>query len=150
MIVLFFQFLGYVAAFWFTCKILDYAYHSWKGDRVDTGCKDCDQREKELRKLRDENERMKHERLSLNRELQNKKAELQRVSDPARHDCDYRLLQQLNFASTENLEGINGIGPVKAKLIVQRRPFTSMQQVREILSDSLIRSARRWSSWRKP
>lgn len=140
------QFLGYVGAFWLIWKFLDHAYHTWKGD-VKTGCSECDIRERKLRKANQLNEDLSRRNASLVQELDNCKGTVKRQTDPDTHKCDYRLIHQLNVASEKNLEGIYGVGPKKAKLIVQRRPFKDMQEVREILPDWLIQEARKWSTF---
>tara|TARA_Y100000034_G_C6871605_1_gene398016 strand:+ start:255 stop:749 length:495 start_codon:yes stop_codon:yes gene_type:complete len=142
-----FRFIGQVGGFWFLWKLLDTAWHRWRGDPIDTGCKDCDSREFNLRKAQNLNAELSRRNAALVTETDKQKAEVRRQTNPDTHGCDYRLLQQLNVASTTKLEGIYGVGPVKAKAIVTRRPFKDMQEVREILPDWLIREARRWSTW---
>jgi radical SAM superfamily enzyme with C-terminal helix-hairpin-helix motif len=131
---------GYIGIFWLTWKGLDWVYHRIRGDKA-VHCSFCQARERTVEGYR---KRVRE----LEAQVEGLRERLTQASQYEHHVGDYRLIQQLNIATQGALESVHGIGPKRARQIVENRPFYTMQEVRAILPEWLIQQARKRLSWR--
>ena len=150
-----FQFLGYTFAFWMAWKVWDKIYHVVRGDPPPpTGCSSCNRREGEIQGLQEKNESLELENEELGRrnksfgeELAKKRPSRNLEVQLYRERDELLAIKILNVAGEGTLNDIYGIGPVKAKRIMEARPFYSWKDVEKTVPGFkryIITWAKKW------
>lgn len=139
------HFFGYVITFWLVWRILDWIFGFIKGDTV---CDQCSSKEGQIERLKRGTSTGEKEGqiLRLREEL-----ELLRHSVRATDAVNF-----LNKANKRQLKAVHGIGDVKAKMILDRRPFIDYDEARRKLNTKIMRAVERevcrspgkvWKRW---
>ena len=133
MLDMIFRFMGYTFAFWIAWKCFDSIYYKIKGD---TGsCYPCGKKSLEIIRLN-----------ALVEKLTREKKEMESTNSFQEKD-EIIAIKILNVAGQSTIEDIYGIGPIKAKRIVESRPFYSYKDVERVvpgLRSDIIVWAKRW------
>jgi len=133
MLDMIFQFMGYTFAFWMAWKVFDGIYHRLKGDVG--SCYPCGKKGLEIIRLN-----------ALVKRLTREKKEMESTNSFQEKD-EIIAIKILNVAGQGTIEDIYGIGPMKAKRLVEARPFYSYKDVEKVVPgfrSTIIAWAKRW------